>query len=402
MKIPGDSPQASSGLGMSDAEERLTVRPCRIHRENTSRSFGTPSVSMIVPAFNAERYIGFTIESLLRQTHADLEVIVVDDGSTDRTHDIACGYAAEDSRITVLTQRNAGVATARNRAIEVAKGEFLGFVDADDIWHPTAVEKMLGRFERTSPDVGVVYTWSTDIDEENRSIGGVHVSSANGHVYPLLIFHNFLGNASSTIIRKRSLEAIGGYRSEFEHGCEDLDLYLRLAARFDYEVVPEFLVAYRRTPGAMSSRTERMEQAHQQVLDTVRRERPMVSSRLLRSSKVNFYAYLAHASTSSVAGRGSLHWILKSVRTDPLLTLCRIDLLAIFPRWIFRRGRESLRSRGTHAGRRISGEDPLTHDAASFRPPPASRVLARVKCGLAAIVYRVLRWGRRPPSPGGS
>ena len=386
-------PPASGNASIPDRSERVRVEESSDRREG-------PSVSMIVPAYNADRYIGFTIESLLRQTHADLEVIVVDDGSTDRTHDIACGYAAEDSRITVLTQRNAGVATARNRAIEVAKGEFLGFVDADDIWHPTAVAKMLARFEGASSDLGVVYAWSTDIDEENRPIGGVHVSRACGHVFPLLVFHNFLGNASSTIIRKRSLEAIGGYRAEFDLGCEDLDLYLRLAARFDYDVVPEFLVAYRRTPGAMSSHVEKMERAHQQVLDTIRRERPMVSSRLLRSSKVNFYAYLAHASALGGGGRNALHWIGKSFRTDPLLTLCRIDLLAI-PVRRFGRAASGL------LGSERTGSLPLVLDpvrgggeSVSFRPPLSGRMLSEIKCGVASIVYRVLRWGRRPPSPG--
>ncbi|MCP4835199.1 MAG: glycosyltransferase [Phycisphaera sp.] len=292
------------------------------------------------------------------------------------------------------------MATARNRAIEVARGEFVGFVDADDVWHPTAVAKMLARFEGASSDLGVAYAWSTDIDEENRPIGGVHVSRACGHVFPLLVFHNFLGNASSTIIRKRSLEAIGGYRAEFELGCEDLDLYLRLAARFDYDVVPEFLVAYRRTPGAMSSHVEKMERAHQQVLDTIRRERPMVSSRLLRSSKVNFYAYLAHASGLGGGDRGAWHWIGRSLSTDPLLTLCRIDLLAIPPRRIIRSVLENPRYRRVSRRRSFLDEDFFNGKTDGFRPSASGRLLAEIKCGVASIVYRVLRWGRRPPSPG--
>ena len=397
-----DGSQAANGRGLYDVQQRLPVRTCPLDREDTSRSVVAPAVSMVVPAYNAERYIDFTIVSLLSQTHENIEIIIVDDGSTDRTHKIACRYARADGRVTVVRQENSGVATARNRGIEEANGKFIGFVDADDIWHPTAVEKMLERFEHSSSNVGVVYTWSTDIDEDNRAIGGVHVSKADGHVYPLLVFHNFLGNASSTIIRKRSLEEVGGYRPEFDLGCEDLDLYLRLAARFDYAVVPEFLVAYRRTPGAMSSHTERMERAHQQVLDAVRRERPMVSSRLLRSSKVNFYAYLAHASGSSVSDRGSMHWIVKSLRTDPLLTLCRIDLFAIFIRRILRRRRESLRARKMFSGRRIIGEHAITQDANCFHPPLTSRVLSAVKCGAAGIVYRVLGWGRRAPSSRGS
>jgi glycosyltransferase involved in cell wall biosynthesis len=233
-------------------------------------------VSMIVPAYNAERYIGFTIDSLTSQSHANLEIIVVDDGSTDRTLEIASEHAESDDRITVITQHNLGVATARNRALEVITGDFVGFVDADDIWHPNAVKKMLSRFEGSSPDLGVVYTWSSDIDEDNRAIGGVHASRARGHVHPLLIFHNFLGNASSTLIRRSCLDAVGGYRPEFDLGCEDFDLYLQLAAKFGFDVVPEFLVAYRRTPGAMSSHVEKMERAHQQVLDTLKREQPSV------------------------------------------------------------------------------------------------------------------------------
>ena len=356
-------------------------------------------VSMLVPAYNAERYIGFTIESLMRQSHADLEIIVIDDGSSDRTREIASKYAETDDRIIVIAQENLGVASARNRAIEVAKGEFVGFIDADDIWHRTAVAKMLSRFEGASPDLGVVYTWSVDIDEENRAIGGVHASKSRGHVYPLLLFHNFLGNASSTLVRKRCLEEVGGYRPEFDLGCEDYDLYLRLASRFEFEVVPEFLVAYRRTPGAMSSHVEKMERAHQQVLDKVACERPAVSPRLLRSSKVNFYAYLAHSAGSGGSGLGSLHWIRKSFRTDLVLTLCRIDLLAIILRRIRLRGAGDVaRPGGLPTRGSILDEDRKGDTSSSFRPPASGCILAQIKCTLASMVYRALRWGRIPPS----
>jgi glycosyltransferase involved in cell wall biosynthesis len=367
-----------------------------------TREGETVSVSLIIPAYNAEKYIGFTIESLIRQSHADLEIIVVDDGSTDRTREIACGYAQTDDRIAVLPQKNLGVATARNTGIEAATGEFVGFIDADDIWHSTAVAKMLSRFEGASPNLGVVYTWSADIDEENRVTGGVHASNARGHVYPLLIFHNFLGNASSTIIRKRCLEEISGFRPEFDLGCEDFDLYLRLASRFGFDVVPEFLVAYRRTPGAMSSHVERMNRAHHQVLDKVRCERPSVSPRLLRSSKVNFYAYLAHSAGSGGNEHGPLHWIRRSFRTDPILTLCRIDLLAILLGRVRLRGAgDAARPAGLPDQSNILDQDRVGGASRSFHPPTSGRILAQIKCMLASMVYRVLRWGRPPPSSGG-
>lgn len=360
-------------------------------------------VSLIVPAYNAARYIGFTIDSLMRQSHSSIEIIVVDDGSTDDTLEIASRYADGDDRITVITQENLGVATARNRAIKVAKGRYVGFVDADDVWHSTAVEKMLARFEESSPNVGVVYTWSTDIDAENRLIGGVHVSRAKGHVFPLLIFHNFLGNASSTLVRKRCLEEAGGYRPEFDLGCEDFDLYLRLAAKYEFEVVPEFLVAYRRTPHAMSSHTERMERAHQQVLDTVKCERPSVSARLLRSSKVNFYAYLAHSARSLGGHEGSLHWISKAFGTDPILTVCRIDLLAsILRRTLPRSTERAAPPDGTTGRGDILCPGPRDDGSSGFRPPTSAHIMTHVKCGLASVVYEVLRWGRNPPSSSGA
>jgi glycosyltransferase involved in cell wall biosynthesis len=373
----------------------------RTHHTVT-RKGETVSVSLIIPAYNAEKYIGFTIESLIRQSHAELEIIVVDDGSTDRTREIACRYAETDDRMTVLPQKNLGVATARNTGIEVAKGEFVGFIDADDIWHSTAVAKMLIRFEGASPNLGVVYTWSADIDEENRVTGGVHASKARGHVYPLLVFHNFLGNASSTIIRKRCLEEVGGCRPEFDLGCEDFDLYLRLASRFEFDVVPEFLVAYRRTPEAMSSHAERMNRAHHQVLDKVRCERPAVSPRLLRSSKVNFYAYLAHSAGSGGNAGDPLHWIRKSFRTDPILALCRIDLLAIILRQIRLRGAGDVARPAGHPDRgNILDQDRCSDASSSFHPPTSGRILAQIKCILASMVYRVLRWGRPPPSSAG-
>ena len=358
----------------------------------------TPLVSIIVPAYNAAHFIGFTLDSIIRQTHDNLEIIVVNDGSKDQTLEVANGYARADDRISVLTQKNRGVAAARNKGIERASGNFLGFVDADDIWHPTAVAKMLDRFERSPAKLGVVYAWSLDIDSDNVPTGGVHVSRARGYVYPLLICHNFIGNASSTIIRATHLRSLNGYRTEFNIGCEDLDLYLRLAETFDYAVVPEFLVGYRKSSEAMSRNTAKMNRSHTQVIDKIRAEHPSTSPLLLRLSKINFYAYLAHTADSGHPPHSSFYWIRKSLRTDAIMSLFRLDifsaLLAKLWRLAFQRNK---RAKPDAESRSIL--DAAANSSSSFRPPASAYPLIALKLTLGSMMLLFLRLLRRPTKP---
>jgi glycosyltransferase involved in cell wall biosynthesis len=104
---------------------------------NTSQNnLNQPLVSVIIPAYNAENFIAKTLESVLSQTYQNIEVLVVDDGSTDTTAEIVKSFVQKDSRVSLLQQSNAGVAAARNLAIEKSKGEYIAPIDADDIWYP--------------------------------------------------------------------------------------------------------------------------------------------------------------------------------------------------------------------------------------------------------------------------
>lgn len=102
-----------------------------------------PFVSVIIPAYNAEAFIGRTLESVLAQTYENIEVLVVDDGSRDRTAEIVASFAQKDSRVILLKQQNAGVAAARNLAIEKSRGEYIAPLDADDIWYPSKLDKQV-------------------------------------------------------------------------------------------------------------------------------------------------------------------------------------------------------------------------------------------------------------------
>lgn len=346
-------------------------------------------VSVVVPAHNAAPFIGSTLESILRQSHESLEVIVIDDGSTDDTGEIARGYAAKDPRVKVLRQDKLGVAAARNRGIELSSGRFIAPVDADDIWHPTAIRKMLERFEQSESNPGVVYAWSLDIDESNCLIGDVHVATCIGDVHPVLVFHNFIGNASSTMIEASRLEQCGGYRTEFRIGCEDLDLYLRLAEICDYDVVPEFLVAYRRYSGSMSGDTMKLNRSHTQVIETLRREHPSLPAVLFRLSKINFYVYLARRSIDANSEHNTFYWVREALRTDALLTLLRVDFLyPIFRRFWF------LGSRGRKSPVRRPKRQAVDeqYDAASFSPAPPGHLIRSLKTAFVSVVFVLVRW----------
>ena len=123
-------------------------------------------VAVIIPAYNASRYLAHTLQSVSNQTHKALEIVIIDDGSTDDTVSICRRFAAGDPRMRILSTENRGVAAARNTGIKASKSAYIAFLDADDIWHPTYVERMLAALHPL-PDVwGAVYALHRFIDTE--------------------------------------------------------------------------------------------------------------------------------------------------------------------------------------------------------------------------------------------
>lgn len=213
-------------------------------------------VTVIVPAYNAARTIGRTIASALGQTHRDLEVIVVDDGSADATGDHVARYAAIDSRVRYVFQANAGVAAARNRGIAEARGSFVATLDADDLWYPTKIERQLERFRAAGAGTALVYAWCYWIAEDGLTLGYAPPLRHEGNVFPQMCLGNLVISASNALVRREALLAAGGFdeklRSAGGQGCEDWKLYLQIAERHEIASVPEYLIGYRIRPGAMS------------------------------------------------------------------------------------------------------------------------------------------------------
>lgn len=215
-------------------------------------------VSVVIPAFNAADTIDATLRSVRAQSHRRLEILVVDDGSTDNTAAIVEAHAQLDGRIRLVRQQNAGVAAARNRGIAEARGEFVAPIDADDLWRATKIDKELALLLAGGPDTALAYSWQAEIDEHDRVIATSHRPIYEGNVFIPMLTYNIVGSGSNALMRRRAVLECGGYdpslRARGGEGCEDLILYILMAERYRFAVVREHLTGYRRHRGSMSTK----------------------------------------------------------------------------------------------------------------------------------------------------
>ncbi len=282
-----------------------------------------PLVTVIVPAYNAAATIEETIRSALDQTYAETEVLVVDDGSTDGTADVV--RAVLDNRLRLIQQSNRGVAAARNRAISEATGSLLAPLDADDVWYPEKLAAQVERIESGGPAMGMVYSWWVGIDQAGQIRSSSFPCRAEGLVALGLLYANFIGNASVPLYRRDAVVAVGGYdaslRERDAQGCEDWDLSLRVAARYDTGVAPGHLVGYRQGMITMSSDVAQMARSYYAVADRLRREWRGVPPEVFDWSDANFALYLAAQNYGAGRYRDAARWVARALRTDWVFAL---------------------------------------------------------------------------------
>jgi glycosyltransferase involved in cell wall biosynthesis len=290
-------------------------------------SLPDPLVSVIIPAYNAETFIERTLTSVLNQTYRNIEVIVVDDGSHDRTAEIVKALAQKDDRVHLIQQANAGVAAARNLAIQISRGAFIAPIDADDLWFSDYLEKQVQCLLQSDDSIGIAYTWSIDIDEQDEPTGTCHAYTIEGEVFATLLCHDFVGNASSVLIRRTCLEHVGNYNCQLKEqqaqGGEDLDLYLRIAEKYQFRAVPEFLAAYRRHSASMSCDYKAMAKSRLVIWESIRQKYPKVPAILYSLSNSSFYLYIARQSSSYGSHEGTLFWLYQAVRVDHISPFVR-------------------------------------------------------------------------------
>lgn len=223
-----------------------------------TESSPAPSVSVVIPAYNVAWCVGKAIDSALAQDWRDVEVIVVDDGSTDDTGVVLAGYG---SAIRVIAQPNGGMSNARNAGIGAARGEFIAFLDADDWWLPTKLARQV-RLMRERPDVGFC---SCAARVENMDGSLANLWTCPGPQASMLAYL-FRGGSSvpgscSAVLARRELVIAAGAFDESLRGAEDPDLWIRLAAITGYACLDEPLVVILRRPGSVSRNLEAMRES---------------------------------------------------------------------------------------------------------------------------------------------
>lgn len=208
-----------------------------------------PLVSVVIPAYNSALYITRTVESALTQTYTPLEVVIVDDGSSDNTVEVIANAFGHDHRVRCIRQANAGPSAARNRAIYEARGEFVHFLDADDFLLPTKIEKSYALFCQ-QPEIAVVYGHGIPVMADGVTIiPQEQPPLPSGWVFCDWLIGRMSGGTYGVtptfMVRRDALLTVGGF-NETQRAAEDWDLWLRLASRYPFAALDEPLVYYRR------------------------------------------------------------------------------------------------------------------------------------------------------------
>lgn len=211
-----------------------------------------PLVSVVIPAYNAATLLGNTLESVLNSSFQDLEIIVVNDGSHDETAKIASSF---DSRVRVISQKNAGMSASRNRGIQESDSEFIALLDSDDIWHPEKLKLQIAAFE-AYPDHAYCFTqfnsWSGGSSSEflAQSRTGAIEPKLSGWLYHQLLLTNW-ALPSSMMFRRKAWNVTGPFRCE-DQQTDDWEYFVRASQSFQFLKLAESFVLYRQHPGSLS------------------------------------------------------------------------------------------------------------------------------------------------------
>jgi len=282
-------------------------------------------VSVIIPAFNAEADIRQTLQSVLAQTYQEIEVIVVDDGSSDDTSAIVEEFVRRDDRFQLVRQSNGGVGAARNTGIRTARGKYIAPLDADDLWFPEKLEQQVARMEECGDETGLVYCWSTLIDKHGEFKGNGHTHTFEGRLRHFLVFRNIIANGSIPLYRAAALEKVGLYLTRAEQGgaqgCEDWDLSVRIAEIFSIRVVAKYLVAYRQSSSSMSMQAEGMAASFAVFTYRARQRNCDLPSATFRWSGGYFYLYLVFKCYDSGHYSRCLRYLKEAACANPVLLL---------------------------------------------------------------------------------
>ena len=304
---------------------------------------GQPVVSVIVPAYNSAATIASTLDSVLGQTFLAMEVIVVDDGSTDGTAAIARGMG--DDRLRVLSQNNAGQAAARNYGMAAARGQYFAFIDTDDWWTPAKLAAQVAALD-AHPEAGMAYSWTVLVDDDRQPIGGRVEAPFSGRVHGLLLVTDFISSGSNALVRRDAIAQVGPFEPDLVPS-EDWAMWLRIAAEFETVCVPKPHVLYRQRPSSSSDNIWRQERVSRWIIDReIARDHEQLEPhrRLILGNRYKYLLFKAlDGPPSRDRGRTALRFTFAILYNDPALVkqvsllgwiLLRVLITLLFPREI--------------------------------------------------------------------
>lgn len=271
-----------------------------------------PLVSVIIPTYNRAHLIMRAIKSVQAQTFTNWEIVIVDDGSTDDTKRLVESIRQNDPRIFyVKHDKNKGESAARNTGVEYSKGEYIAFIDSDDVWLPLKLEKQIAVFNKGPKDLGIVYTSACFINEatgEKR----IKIARDHGHIFEKQVAYNPVGSPSKVMVRSECIIKCGGFDPEFPVNA-DWDMWTRISKIYAVDTVSEPLVNYFEGYGdSLSLNAKKLVEGYErfwQKYDINSRQKWIRAIHFLRlGHRLSFYGY-------GKIGRGYL-W--QAVRVQPL------------------------------------------------------------------------------------
>lgn len=311
----------------------------------TASSDRVPKFSVVIPAYNASPFLADCLNSVLAQTDPDFEAIVVNDGSTDDTAEIAAQFAQQDRRIVLVNRINGGLAAARNSGIAAAKGELVAFLDADDRWCPEKLAAHRQAMDSDS-DASVSYDWAAFIDVKGDRTG-LHMSQAQINLtHEALLLKNYLGNGSTAVVRRYVLEQAKGFDPRLRR-MVDQELWVRLTFYgHRFHLIPRTLTEYRTHPGSFTADTERMLQGLETFMQQIAVYAPDSVKRLKPLAIAFTHRWMARAAFVAENYPAARQHAQKSLQASPAvlwrdprgpITFAAIAIQSITPEPLFKR-----------------------------------------------------------------
>ena len=315
-----------------------------------------PKVSVVMPVYNVHQYLWAAIHSVLNQSFADFELVIVDDGSTDGSYQKCQIAALRDKRIRVLHQENRGLSGARNTGIHASVGQYIALLDSDDIWHKDKLKQHVELLDN-NPSVGVSYCRSAFIDDDGEPIGLYQTPNKLQDVAPQdVLLRNPIGNGSVPVIRREVFEQIATVREGQTHyfdealrQSEDIECWVRMITTTDWQFqgLADALTYYRVNNSGLSANIDAQFKSWMIAQQKMRVYAPELIEQYGALAQAYQYRYLARRAIRSCDMRSALRMSARSLITAPsilirepvrtITTLGATICLSVFPIQVYKR-----------------------------------------------------------------